>query len=634
VLEPDDTVTKIRLAILAALLIGLCTPTGCAGQGFRPTGTPRPPTPTSLPPPTPSPTPEPKRLTICLQEEPETLYLYGTESLAAEHVWQALYDGPVDTLDYEREPVILTEMPKLGETARVETVAVRQGDRVLSAGGSVMTIGPGMMVYDGSGERTIFRGEPVEMERMVVTFTLRSDIRWSDGEPLTADDSIYSFELAADPATPTDKQILERTADYRAVGEHQVVWEGVPGFLDRGYLENFWHPLPRHAWGDLSATELLSTDVSSRMPLGWGPFTIGAWVAGDSMILRRNPTYFRASEGLPRIDELTYRFIADAQELALHLQAGTCHVVTHETAAALNVDALRSLPEVTAMVSADDAWELMAFGITPASDHGRPDFFEDVRVRQAVAQCVDRQGAADAVLPGKGHVLHSYVPPGHPTYAAEAVAEWPYDPQAAQELLAQAGWYDEDGDGIREAHGIPEIQDGTSFRVTYDTTDDASRAAVAARVATDLRACGIAVTVETMPAAELFAAGPEGALFGRRFDLAQFAWPARTVPLCDLFVSSEIPQSGDWNRPNVVGFIDDSYDQACQEALAAWPESGTYAAAQAEAQRLFSERLPVLPLFVRQKAMLARSGVRALAPNASEASGVWNVEVWELAGGR
>jgi len=623
-------VTKSQLTGLAVLLISLAALAGCVGRDQQPTRTPPPPTATPLLPPTPSPTPEPKRLTICLQEEPDSLYLYGTESLAAEHVWQALYDGPVDTIDYDYQPVILSGMPKLRDRARVETVTVRQGDRVLSAGGSVMGIGPGVMVYDAEGERTIFRGEPVEMERMVVTFTLRSDIRWSDGEPLTADDSVYSFELAADPATPLDKQIVERTADYRATGDDQVVWESVPGFLDRGYKESFWHPLPRHAWGQLSAGELLTAEVSSRMPLGWGPFMMGAWVAGDSMILRRNPQYFRAAEGLPRIDELTYRFVADAKELEQHLRAGTCHVVTHEAAAVWSVDAARSSPEVTGLVSEDDAWEVLAFGITPALDYERPDFFEDVRVRQAIAQCVDREGVAKDVLPGDGQVPHSYVPPGHPAYAANAVTTWPHRPDAGQLLLAQVGWRDEDGDGVREAHGIPGIQDGTAFRVTYKTTASPSRSSTAARVAADLRACGIDATVETMPAEELFAPGPDGALFGRRFDLAQFAWPVRTVPLCDTFVSSQIPQPGDWVRPNAVGFIDDAYDTACQQTLTVLPGRGSYAAVQAQAQQLFSERLPVLPLFVRQKVVLARAGVTGLTPNASEASGLWNVEVIDL----
>ena len=617
-----------RLVLLALLMLELLP--ACVRTAPRPKRTPRPPTPTASPRATPSPTPAPKRLTICMQDEPDSLYLYGAKSEAAGHLWQAIYDGPVDLLDYERYPVILTDVPKLAKTARVETVVVKEGDRVLSTGGSVMGLAPGVMVEDAQGTVTAFQGEALEMERMVVTFTLRADVRWSDGEPLDADDSVYSFELAADAATPTDKQIVKRTADYRAVGDHQVAWVGVPGFLDRGYAENFWHPLPKHAWQGLSAEELLTAEVSARRPLGWGPFKIGAWVAGDSMILERNPLYFRSAEGLPRVDELTFRFIADAEELGRHLRAGTCDVVTHEAAAELDVEALRRAPGVRAVMSADDAWELLAFGISSSEEYERPDFFEDVRVRQGLAQCVDRQWVADAALGGEGQVSNSLVPTGHPAHTGEGVRAWPYDPGAGGALLAQAGWYDEDGDGVREAHAVPEIAEGTPFRLTLLTTEGAVRQATATLVAQDLGACGIKVTVEVMKKEMLFAPGPEGVLFGRRFDLAQFAWPVRVEPLCDLFVSSQFPGSGDWGKPNVVGFIDDSYDQACREALDTLPGSADYAAKQAEPQRIFAERLPALPLFVRQRTTLARERVVGLAPNPSEMSELWNLERIDL----
>jgi len=483
-----------------------------------------------------------------------------------------------------------------------------------------------VMVEDAQGTLTTFRGDPLAMQRMVVTFTLRSDLRWSDGEPLTAEDSVYSFELAGDDATPRDRQVVERTADYRAVGEHQVVWVGVPGFLDRGYADNFWHPLPRHAWDRLSAEDLLTAEASVRNPLGWGPFTIGAWVPEDSIIMVRNPFYFRIAEGLPRVDEVTFRFIADAEELGRHLLAGTCDVVTHEAATALEIDALSAAAGVRAVTSADDAWELLAFGITPAEDYGRPDLFEDVRVRQAVAQCVNRQRVASEVLQGTAQVPDSYVPAGHPASAGEGVMSWSYDPQAAQALLAQAGWYDDDGDGVREAHGIPEIDEGTAFQVTYMTTDGTVRRRVAELVAEDLAACGIDAAVEVLPEQVLFAPAPEGPLFGRRFDLAQFAWPVTQQPLCDMFLSSQIPGSGDWGKPNVVGFIDDTYDRACWEALQVLPGGVNYVDAHAAAQRIFSQRLPALPLFVREKTTLARARVTGLAPNPSERSELWNLE--------
>jgi len=227
-------------------------------------------------------------------------------------------------------------------------------------------------------------------------------------------------------------------------------------------------------------------------------------------------------------------------------------------------------------------------------------------------------------------VLHSYIPPEHPLYAGDALVSWAHDPLAGQALLAGVGWYDEDGDGVREAHGIPGVVDGTPFQVAYHTTDDPLRMQTAQLVQAYLGACGIQVTLEIVAPDMLFTPGPDGLLFGRRFDLAQFSWRAAPDPLCDLFLSSRVPDTGRWDGPNVAGFLDDEYDAACLLALEALPGSEQYATGHVEAQRIFSERLPVLPLFQRPKVTLARKSVVGLAPNPTQASELWNVEQLDL----
>ena len=446
-----------------------------------------PPTPV----PTPSPTPEPKILTVCLPDEPDSLYLYGDDSLAAQHIWQAIYDGPLDSRTYTHQPVILTELPSLAHgSAAVETVTVQAGDRVLDARGELVELAPGVTVEDAGGKRATFDGDPVLMQRMVITFTLRADLYWSDGAPLTADDAVFSFELAADPATPTNKHAIARTTSYRAVDARTVVWSGAPGFLDHFYYLNFWRPLPRHAWGSVPAADLLTAEGSTRRPLGWGPFLIREWVVGDHLTVVRNPLYFRASEGLPRLDEVTFRFIPDPTTLAEELLAGRCDLVTHEAADAVHA-ALPNQPPIETFAAPDSRWELLAFGISPAQGYDRPDFFEDVRVRQGIALCIDRQAIAEQVLGVSGRVLDSYLPPEHPLHAGGALTTWAYDPAAGQALLAAAGWQDEDGDSVREAHNIPGVATGAPFQVTYHTTGDPLRVQVGQLVRSHLTACGM-----------------------------------------------------------------------------------------------------------------------------------------------
>jgi len=618
---------EARFAIVSAatplvVLLSMALCTACA----QPTAPP----PTATPSPIPSPTPEPKTLTVCLPEEPEGLYIYGTETPAARHIWQALYDGPMDNRNYAYQPVILTSIPNLANgSAAIETASVQAGDRVVASGGEVVELAPGIEVRNASGARMVFDGTPIPMERMVVTFTLHADVYWSDGILLTADDSVFSFEVASDPDTPTDKYAIKRTASYRAADVHTVVWSGVPGYLDQAYFLNFWHPLPRHARGHLTAAELLTADVSTRRPLGWGPFVLREWEPGIRITLARNFIYFRDPEGLPRLDEITFRFIPNPVTLAGQLVDGSCDVITHEAAEAART-ALPDPSPVQVVSTYDARWELLAFGISPAIGYERPDFFEDVRVRQAIALCIDRQAVVEQGLGSTGRVIQSSIPPEHPLYAAGALTTWEYTPEEGRTLLANAGWRDEDGDGVREAHEIPGVSNGTPFQVTYHTTEDALRVQTAQRIQGYLAECGIQVSVDTAPAETLFAPGPEGVLFGRRFDLAQFAWRTQLDPLCDMFVSSQIPGPGNWHRPNVVGFLDDEYDTACLSALGAPPGSQAYAAGHAEVQRIFSERLPALPLFQRPKLTLASDVVIGLAPDPTQYSELWNIEQLDL----
>jgi len=586
------------------------------------------PSPTSAP--TPTFTPTPKTLTVCLPDEPDSLYLYGETDSAAQHIWEAIYDGPVDNRTYAHQPILLTELPSFtAGAAVVETVTVHAGERVLTTKGEVIELAPGVPVENASNQHTIFDGDPISMQRMVVTFTLQHDLYWSDGALLTADDSVFSFELASDPASHTKKHIIERTADYRAPDVRTVVWKSVPGFLDQFCYLNFWHPLPRHAWGDFSAAELLNVTVSTRRPLGWGPFVISEWIPGDHLTVVRNPIYFRAYQGLPHLDEITFRFIPNPTTLAEELLVGRCDVATHEAAEAVRA-ALPDPPEVETLSVYDARWELMAFGISPAPDYERPDLFEDVRVRQGIAQCIDRQAIAEQVAKPPARVLHSYLPSEHPLYAGDELSVWEHDPVAGATLLGAAGWRDDDADGVREAHGIPNIPDDAPFQIVYHTTGSPLRVQTAQLIQTSLAECGIQLEVEILPPDTLFAPGPEGVLFGRRFDLAQFSWRAVPDPLCDLFLSSQIPDAGHWDRINFVGFIDDEYDTACQAAQATFSGSAEYAAQHATPQRIFSVQLPVLPLFQCPKTTLVSGSVTGLAPDPTQASELWNIEQVDL----
>ncbi len=627
-----------RSLLVASLWLVLVLLGGAACQPL-PTEPPAHPTPTAVPPtPTPTATPVPtpvpqKTLVICQQQEPETLYWYGGGRVAAQNIFQAIYDGPIDSRSYAYQPVILEKLPSLADgDAIIEAVTVQAGDKVLDVDQRPVKLSEGVRVrpsscYDASCA-VEFTGEPLEMDRMVVTFRLRDGVSWSDGQPVTADDSVYGYELSGDPSTPVSKFLYERTSDYAAVDARTTVWTGLPGFMDDEYAANFWMPMPRHLWQDqlgYAPADLLKAEDVTRLPLGWGPFMIKEWVSGDHITLERNPHYFRAAEGLPRVDVVIFRFVSDPNEAVSQLLAGDCDIVTSDVPLGGLAALLTNLEEhgLARMIAAPNTqWEHADFNIQPVEEAHRPNFFADARVRQAVAFCLDRKSVADqmhAAAPSD-----DFVPPEHPLYAAGALSSYDYDPERGQRLLDEVGWRDEDGDGVREAHDIEGITDGTPFEITWLSALDVRYPNTFQE---NLAACGIKVKVEHLPNPELFAAGPDGPLFGRSFDIASFAWTLGREPQCDLYLGSEIPTADNqWGGQNISGFADESYDEACRAALQALPGTDAYTAQHQAAQRIFSRQLPALSLFIYPKLAATRSDVVGMTLDPTEPSGLWNIE--------
>jgi peptide/nickel transport system substrate-binding protein len=624
--------------VVAVLLLVACTPQIVTVQVTVPPETVVVTvTPTRSPRPTP---PGPKALTICVVGEPDTLYLYGDSQIqATQHLMEAIYDGPIDYRDYVYHPVILQKLPSLEDgDAFTRVVSVRAGSTVVNAAGEVVSLAEGMLVHPAgcsSEECAVeFDGESLQMDKMEVNFSLRDDVTWSDGEPLTAADSAFAFEVASDPATPARRYLVERTAQYYAQGDWRVKWIGLPGFIPSDYFLNFFAPLPRHQLEGRTPTSLLRAEETRRTPLGWGPFVVDEWVTGEYIALSRNPHYFRASDGLPLLDGVLFRFASSGSEMLSYVLSGECDIGTRNAEFESLLPTLAQVEEeglLRMVTTPSDSWEQIDFGISSVSTYRRPDFFGDVRVRHAFAQCIDRWAIVDEVTYGHSVVPDSYLPPMHPLYALDDLAYWDYDPVAGQALLEEVGWFDEDGDGVREASGISEVRNGTPFEVTLLVpADSAASTQVAPIVKTNLADCGIRVTVEPMPAWRLFADGPEGPFFGRQFDLVATKRQFNLFPECEYYMSSEIPDKGLWYGKNASGYTSADYDAACQAALQALPGTAEYETYHKQTQVIFSEDLPAIPLFMWLRVAVARPRVLNFALDATSPSELWNIEVLDV----
>lgn len=468
----------------------------------------------------------------------------------------------------------------------------------------------------------------------MVTFALREDVTWADGEPLVAHDSTFAFQVASDPATPGYRHLVERTTTYYAIDDWQVRWVGRPGFVPPDYLLNFFVPLPRHQLEDRPPAELSYADETRRFPLGWGPFVVEEWEPGDHITLARNPHYFRAAEDLPHLEQIEFRFTTGAADLTARLLTGECDVGTHDADFEPFVPMLLEAEQeglLKVIAVPGDTWEQIDFGITPASDYRRSDFFEDVRVRQAIALCIDRRAMVDEVTYGRGALLDSYLPPTHPLSPGSQLAPWDYNPAAGQALLEEVGWLDEDEDSVREASDVAGIRDGTRFKVTLMTpSGNAASQQVARIVRANLADCGIRADIEALSAWEFYADGPEGPFFGRRFDLAQTTRQFAGSPSCQHYMSFEIPEKGNWGGNNASGYSNLVYDAACRTALQALPGTLAYEQYHQQAQIIFSEELPAIPLFTWLRVTVTQAGVLDVLLDPTSPSELWNIEAFDV----
>ena len=557
------------ILILVAFLAGCnfqatALPSPTETEDWQPTSTS---TSTATPPP-------PKVLNICIAEEPVSLYRYsGQNNRASESIFAALYDGPF-TWDAEQgtyAPSILSQYPSLENgLISLNPVAVEPGDLVVDATGEVVVFKPGVLVRPAGCQESACAVEwesgAFSMDQMSVTYILLPDLRWSDGEALLAEDVVFSYTLAQQANLPADAWALERTISFQAQDDQAIRWQGLPGFTTGNLRAFFWMPLPAHLLASLEAEQVAAAPAAAQTPPGWGAYRLVSWEPGKALHLEKNPYYFAADSGLPAFDLLDFLIIPDVNQAVQMLSTGECDLLDYSYRLEnLDKAALESLAQTADLhIEFLESFEQLVFGIIPAAyDDGysvwagdRPDYFGDLRVRQAVAACLQPTALANAVLSEK--------------LLAELLPQW-QDWTAgldAEALLDQAGWIDADGDPTtpRLAQGVNGVHDTTPLSLNLVTGKAELDQQIGALITARLGDCGIEVHWQSLPTAELYAPGPEGVLFGRQFDLALLSWHTAGQDPCRMYLSKAVPSADNaWIGTNLAGWADPAFDLACGE---------------------------------------------------------------------
>jgi peptide/nickel transport system substrate-binding protein len=253
------------------------------------------------------------------------------------------------------------------------------------------------------------------------TFFLKKGVRFHNGRELKAADVKFVIERAMNPETKHPYPQY-----YAAISEIVVKDDYTITFALKAPTANFLLNLARQG-SVIYPREAVDTLKSA--PVGTGPFTLADWVRGDKIVLKRNPEYH--VKGLPKLEQVTFRFIADPNAALAALKAG-------------DVDAsLFGLgPEHVADLRKDARFEVIVGETTNdvimAMNNTRKPF-TDVRVRRAVTHGINRPEVVKLAMFGLGRVIGSNVDPLNP-YFVDLANAMPYDPAKAKKLLAEAGY--------------------------------------------------------------------------------------------------------------------------------------------------------------------------------------------------
>ncbi|MFG1781508.1 ABC transporter substrate-binding protein [Rhodococcus oryzae] len=258
----------------------------------------------------------------------------------------------------------------------------------------------------------------ISPDRTVYEFALREDATFSNGEAFTSEDVKFSLDRVKTEWTANSPALMAVVDRVETPSPHlaRVILRAP----SNAWLFNMTGPVGA-MFTPRDVTQLATTAI------GTGPFTVARWNPGSELVLAANPRYWGAQ---PAMKTVRLKYFADATAQANAMLSG-------------GVDAIYSLgaPQLLGQFSADPRFRVIEGGTNgevTLSMNGAVAPFDDIRVRRAVMYAVDRKAVRDTAYAGYGELIGSMVPPTDPWYE-DLTGVYPFDPQRARELLAEAG---------------------------------------------------------------------------------------------------------------------------------------------------------------------------------------------------
>ncbi len=467
--------------------------------------------------------------------------------------------------------------------------------------------------------------------RMETVYRLRRGLMWHDGQPLTAADFAFAFQVYTAPElsvfTPTPQDRME---EVTAPDPQTIVIRWRSPFPEAGAIvADDLEPLPRHLLEDASAA--IRSDPAAREAflglrfwtveyVGAGPYRLDSWVPGSHM---EGSAFDGHALGRPRIDRIMVRFVADENTVLTSVLAGAVDFTGSYTLRFEHAQVLQRdwVPAGRGGVILKRAYALLYLAQL------KPDYVDhpallDLRVRKALAHGIDRQALNEGLFEGQGFVSETFVPATSPYFPEvdRVVAKYPYDPKRSEQYMAEIGY-------AKDREGFFANSAGERFKTDLRVTTGPEFERGQAIMLDTWRQAGFQMSGSLVPASQVPTAEDRHTFPGIAF---RAGTPERVA------LSSEIGSPANrWFGENRGGFASPDYDRF-YDAYATTLDPAQRAQHYGQMIKVISD---LLPMYVTHFALYINSYGASLHGPTDKTVGAaaergtlpyWNIHEWEL----